>query len=160
MRHFGVLAKDASTAEASTVMGRWSLLGQEGGGISTDQYEALKRYSTAREHYMNSIMAPDSLRSKGNAGPSTFDDARDSEIKLRLKKQFDGARTAIQNAQLEHRNANLWAAIQQIVINDADFPHMIGDLRLVGNALVRHYQGLDRKAQITDIPAQIVASTY
>jgi hypothetical protein len=160
MRHFGIAAKHASTAEASTVMGRLSLLGQEGGGISVDQYEALKRYATTREHYMISIMAPDSLRSKGNSGPSSFDELRDTETKARLKRQYDSARSAIQSAQNEHRNSNLWAAVQQIVINDMDFAYMIGDLRLVGNALLRHYQGLDRKAQISHFPAQIVASTY
>lgn len=160
MRHFGVAAKHASTAEASTVMGRLSLLGQEGGGISVDQYEALKRYSTTREHYMISIMAPDSLRSKDAPARATFDEMQDAEAKARLKRQYDTARAAIQNAQNEHRNANLWAAVQQIVVNDADFPYMIGDLRLVGNALMRHYQGLDRKAQIRHFPAQIVSSAF
>ena len=160
MKHFGVTAKDASTAEAATVMGRWSLLGQEGGGISADQYEALNRFSVAREHYLISIQAPDSLKSKGSPGRATIDEIQDAESKARLKRQYESARAAIQSAQNEHRNANLWAAVQQIIINDADFPHMIGDLRLVGNALMRHYQGLDRKPQIADFRAQIVASAF
>ena len=160
MRHFGVTAKDASTAEASTAIGRWALLGTKGGGISQEQYEALTRFTTTREHYLLSMQVPDSLRSKGSPGRSTFDEQRDTDRAVSLKKQYDGAMAAIKAAQIEHRNANLFAALQYVVVGNCDFPHMIGDVRIVGNVLHRLFQGLDRKAQITDIRAQIVASAF
>lgn len=144
MKIFGVTAKHASTSEASTFMGRLSLLGTQGGGISVDQYEALKRFADDRERYMMSVEAPDSLRSKGGGGMPSMDDQQDAEWKTRIKRVYLAARDAIQRHQNENPGANLWAAVQFIVIDNLDFSHMIGDLRLLGNALQRHYQGLDR----------------
>lgn len=144
MKMFGVDAKDASTAQAATVMGRLSLLGTAGGGISPDQYEALERFSACREQYMLSINAPDSLLSKGHGGSTGFDDA---EHKAKVKSRYFAARAAIQRAQNEHPGSNLWAVVQFVVIDNQDLSYMIGDLRIVGNALVRHYQGLDRRRE-------------
>jgi hypothetical protein len=161
MRHFGVTAKDASTAEAATAIGRWALLGIKGGGISQEQYDALTRFTTTREHYLLSLQVPDSLRSKGGShGGGTVDEQQEADRAASLQRQYDGAMAAIKAAQIEHRNANLFAAVQHVIIGNSDFPHMIGDVRIVGNALSRLYQGLDRKTQIRHFPAQIVASTY
>lgn len=147
MKIFGVDASIASTPQAATFMGRLSLLGQQGGGISTDQYDALVRFSMDRESYMRSIMAPDSLVVAGAGGRTSIDDEEDAESRLRCKRRYDAARLAIQAAQNEHRSSNLWAVVDFIIIKNLDFSHMIGDLRLVGNALHRHYQGLDRKRE-------------
>jgi len=147
MKIFGIDPDVASTPQAATFMGRLSLLGQQGGGISTDQYDALVRFSMDRESYMRSIMAPDSLAVAGAGGRSSIDEDEDTESRQRCKRRYDAARTAIQNAQNENRGNNLWAAVDFIVIKNLDFSHMIGDLRLVGNALNRHYQGLDRKRE-------------
>lgn len=144
IKMFGVDAKDASTAQAATFMGRLSLLGTAGGGISPDQYEALARFAACREQYMLSINAPDSLLSKGPGGASGEDDA---EHKARIKTRYFSARAAIQQAQNEHPGSNLWAVVQFIVIDDQNLSYMIGDLRIVGNALMRHYQGLDRRRE-------------
>lgn len=143
MRLFDVPANDASKGEAATVMGRWSLLGQEGGGISQDQYEALKRFSNDRERYMMSVEAPDSLRSREGGGSGSGDEG----WKASAKRAYFSAREAIQRKQNESPGSNLWSVVQFVVIEDLHFPHMIGDLRLVGNSLHRHYQGLDRMAK-------------
>lgn len=147
MRIFGVDAEVASTPQAATFVGRLSLMGQQGGGISSDQYEALIRFSMDRESYMKAIMAPDSLVNVGEGGPSSYDEEADAESRNRAKRRYTSARDAIQAAQNENRMANLWAAVEHILIKDMNFSHMIGDLRLVGNALHRHYQGLDRKRE-------------
>lgn len=141
---FGVDAKDASKPEAATFMGRLSLLGSVGGGISPDQYEALERFSLCREQYMLSINAPDSLLSKGQGGSTGFDDP---EHKAKIKSRYFSAREAIQRAQNEHPGSNLWSVVQFVVIDNQDLSYMIGDLRIVGNALMRHYQGLDRRRE-------------
>lgn len=141
---FGVDAKDASTAQAATFMGRLSLMGVAAGGISEDQYEALARFAACREQYMLSINAPDSLLSKGQGGSSGDDDA---DHKQRVKARYFSARDAIQRAQNEHPGSNLWAAVQFIVIDNHSLSYMIGNLRTVGNALSRHYQGLDRRRE-------------
>jgi hypothetical protein len=145
MRIFGVSEAVASTPQAATFMGRLSLLGQAGGGISVDQYDALVRFSMDRESYMRAIQAPDSLVNVGEGGRSTSDEEADAEARIRSKRRYLAAREAIQAAQNENRTSNLWAAVEHIVIKNMDFSHMIGDLRLVGNALDRHYRGLDRQ---------------
>lgn len=143
MRIFGVDPKDASTAEASTYIGRLSMLGVKGGGISTDQYEALVRFGACREQYLLSINAPDSLLSKGNGSSGEEDVAH----KGRVKSRYNAARAAIQNSQNEHPGSNLWAVVQFVLFDNQSLSYMIGDLRIVGNALSRHYQGLDRRRE-------------
>ena len=144
MKILGVDAEHASKPEAATFIGRLSLLGTAGGGISPDQYEALTRFALCREQYMLSINAPDSLLRKGQGGASGHDDP---ESKARIKARYFAAREAIQRAQNENPGSNLWAVVQHIIVSDLDFSYMIGDLRIVGNALVRHYQGLDRASK-------------
>jgi hypothetical protein len=145
MKMYDLPAETAALPQAATVIGRLSLLGQQGGGISIDQYDALVRFSMERERYMKAVMAPDSLVNAGSGGASCMDEESDTESRLKAANRYDSARSAIQNSQNENRGSNLWSVIQHIVIGNLDFPHMYGDLRLVGNALNRHYQGLDRK---------------
>lgn len=147
MRIFGIDPDVASTPQAATFMGRLSLMGQQGGGISVDQYDALVRFSMDRESYMKAILAPDSLVNTGSGGRTSFDEQEDEESRLRAKRRFMGARKAIQDAQNENRCSNLWATVEFIVIKNLDFSHMIGDLRIVGNALHRHYRGLDQRRE-------------
>jgi len=45
----------------------------------------------------------------------------------------------LQEAQFDNRAANLGAALQYLVIDDLELPHMIGTLRLALNALHRHF---------------------
>ena len=145
MKMYDLPAEHAALPQAATVIGRLSLLGQQGGGISIDQYDSLVRFSMERERYMKAVMAPDSLVNAGSGGPSCIDEESDTESRLKAASRYNSARGAIQASQNENRGSNLWAVIQHLVIGNLDFPHMYGDLRLVGNALNRHYQGLDRK---------------
>lgn len=146
VRMYGVKMKDAATAEAATVIGRLSLAGQHNEGISRDQYEALIEYRDARERYFKAIMAPDSLAVSSGAGG--LPDSDDADMRIRAKNRYMGARDAIMACQLDYPISNLFAAVDYLVIRDELHSHMIGDLRLVGNALHRHFFGLDgrRKA--------------
>lgn len=136
----GVSMKDAGTAEAATVIGRLSL-GPRSEGISRDQYEALDAYRDIRARYFKSIMAPDSLAVSSGAGG--LPDADDADMRIRAKNRYMAAQDAIMACQMENPRGNIFAALDYLVIRDEMHSHMVGDLRLVGNALHRHFFGLD-----------------
>jgi len=51
---------------------------------------------------------------------------------------------SLQQAQSAAPCENLSAALQYIVIEDRELPHMLGTLRLALNALARHFYGNSR----------------
>lgn len=137
MRLYGISKEDASQPEANSVIGRLKLSGE----ISHDQYEALDRFICSHQSYMKAIQAPDSLKVPG-AGSRAGDEEADTEWRLSVERKYKDARRAIRDAQ-NYCNGNLYAAIDYIGFRNEFHGHMIGDLRLVGNVLIRHY-GLTR----------------
>lgn len=133
MRLFGLTMEDAGQPEANTVIGRLKLSGE----ISGDQYEALNRFVKSHETYMKAINAPDSLKVPG-AGSSAGDEEADTEWRLSVERRYKEARKAIREAQ-NYSNRNFYAAIDYLGFRNEFHAHMIGDIRLVGNVLVRHY---------------------
>lgn len=133
MRLFSISKQDASQPEANSVIGRLKLSGE----ISTDQYEALDRLVCSHQSYMKAIQAPDSLKVPGAASSAGSEEA-DQEWRLKAEKKYKDARKAIRDAQ-NHCNGNLYAAIDYLGFRDEFHAHMIGDIRLVGNVLIRHY---------------------
>jgi hypothetical protein len=51
----------------------------------------------------------------------------------------------VQDAQNETRADNLWAALDLCVIRDETLHHMIGSVRVLGNACARHFGLVDRR---------------
>jgi hypothetical protein len=139
MRLFSISKDDASQPEANSVIGRLKLSGE----LSYEQHEALHRFICSHETYMKAIQAPDSLKVPG-AGSSSGDEEADTDWRLSVERKYKEARKAIREAQ-EHCNGNLYAAIDYLGFRNEFHAHMIGDIRLVGNVLIRHY-GLCRAA--------------
>lgn len=139
MRLFGVDMKDASDPAVNSVVGRLKLSGE----ISKDQHEALDRFIRSHEIYMKAINAPDSLKVPG-AGGGALSDEDDTKWRLDVERAFKRARAAVREAQ-NHSNGNLYAAIDYLGFRNEFHAYMIGDLRVVGNVLVRHY-GLSKAA--------------
>lgn len=128
---FGVAMEDAGTQRSGTVIGRlW--ISKE---ISDEQHNALQRYGEQHERYYKTIQAPDSLRSKSGGSVMRIpDDSYDIETVKKWKSTVN----AVKEAQSNY-NGNLYAALQFIVVKDEPHEHMIGDLRIAANALVRYY---------------------
>ena len=148
MRMHGVDQKHAATAEAACVIGRLSFLGPEGGGISVEQYQALKEYRDLHERYMKVIGAPDSLAVSSGGGMGD----PDGDAEIVVKRRIVAAHEAIMDCQAENKYGKICAAIKSMVLKDEE-RDMIGDLRLVGNALHRHFftgsrKGVAREEQI------------
>lgn len=139
MRLFGLTKEEASQPQANSVVGRLMLSGE----ITGEQYEAIDRFIRNHQSYMKAINAPDSLKVPG-ASSGIGDDEADTEWRLTVERKYKEARRSIRDAQ-NYCNGNLYAAIDYLGFRNEFHKHMIGDLRLVGNVLVRHY-GLSKAA--------------
>lgn len=125
----------ARDQKASTFIGYLNLIGKQD-GISDDQYEAALKYMNLRRSYHLAIKAPNAERSDEGTG-SHSQEISDSYIDWCKKSIADHGRCreAIQRAQNESR-CNLWAALDLCLIRDERMLHMIGDIRLLCNALI------------------------
>lgn len=103
--------------------------------ITEQQHGALQRYFEIHERFFASIQAPDSLRSKSGASAMSIPD---EEADLVLRRKWREVMGEIAEAQKYH-NGNILAALQFIVIRDEFYEHMLGDVRIAANALVRYY---------------------
>lgn len=139
MRLHGISKEDAGQPEAGTAIGRMKLSGE----LSKGQYDSLVRYHMSRERYMLAIGAPDSLRTRSGGVMNVAPDESD----MGAVEAWGKVHNAVSEAQRQS-NGNLVAALNYMVIRDEYYPHMIGDLRVVSNALARHY-GIDAREQIT-----------
>ncbi|WP_254475548.1 hypothetical protein, partial [Bartonella sp. B1098] len=71
--------------------------------------------------------------------PSSSDEAaRDKWVKF-ATEQFLNMQEAIKEAQHLYRQYNIYAALQYIVIEDQELPHLISSLRVALNALQKHF---------------------
>lgn len=137
VRIFGLSHRDAVEPKAGTFIGRMNIKKD----LSDAQYDALGRYLRDRARRLHSIQAKTGLEKTSHSGLMvTKTDGEIAADAKRYEAAYLNARQAVVNAQLEHRNTNLIAAIQYAVEEDLDLPHMIADVRLVANALQRHYR--------------------
>ena len=135
-KHTGLSEKQAKDPRASTYIGRLFLAGPECGGISEDQYNAALKFIEVDNNYKKALLSPAAYYDDFNSTPNP--ELYEAFCK-RAKKQYLAAREAIQEAQFDNRIDNLYAALQYIVLEDLELPHLVGATRLVLNALNRHF---------------------
>ncbi len=133
MRLHGVTREDAAQPEAGTFIGRLKMASQ----ISAAQYEAFVRYQMTRERYLIAINAPGGLATK-SGGVMNVPDPESDRMAIAT---WDKLMRSISEAQ-RYERGSLMAALNYIVSRDEEHHHMVGDLRIVGNALCRFY-GID-----------------
>lgn len=141
MRMYGLTEPQARDQKASTFVGRLCLMGVKTGGISEGQYEAAMEYKRQRDAYHRAIAAPDSLANASHGGLGEGTAEEHARWCRAVTAKFQASTKAIQTEQsvLDNRGRNLFAALDYLIIRDQQFSHMIGDLRVALNALVRHY---------------------
>lgn len=139
MRHSGLTKALARDQKAATFIGRLSLYGPET-GISGRQYDAIVSYLDLRAEYLRSIKAPDAGRDGEAAGggwaPIT---AEYEDWVARVAEEYRLCRDAIQQEQ-NYSRENLWGALDVCVVRGVEAFHLVGALRIVGNALARHFR--------------------
>ena len=114
-------------------------------GITLVQFDAAQAYLAGRRDYHMAIDAPKQMGAVDlNAvhGRNHHENVKRSQQSV---AKFRAAEAAIRDAQTALGNmGNLYAALDLCVHNDVELRHLVGDVRLVLNALARHY-GLDNK---------------
>lgn len=110
--------------------------------ISTGQYHALLSYQTLHNNYLKAVGAPGAVYDGGGQGLGD-EDAAETWAR-HSKAKYKAAREVIQTAQ-NSSQGNLWAALDHCVIQEQQMPHMIGDLRVLANALATHFNGRGRQ---------------
>lgn len=109
--------------------------------ISFRQYNALLNYQTLHNNYLKAVGAPGAVYEGYGQGLGDEDAA--ATWARHCKRKYTDARDAIQQAQ-NACSGNLWAALDHCVIQEQQQPHMIGDLRVLANALAAHFGGKRR----------------
>ena len=139
MKMFGLSEKDARDQKAATFIGRMNLTDKKA-LISIAQYDAAIAYLQLGDRYMRAISAPDASKQSGGAtaGMSSDDHAAWCQ---NAKAKYDAAQAAVMLEQglHENRGANMFAALDYIVVRDEQHWHMVGDCRLALNALAHHF---------------------
>lgn len=126
---------------AGSYVGRLCLTGE----LTHQQFDASQAYLADRRDYHMAIDAPKPMGAVDlNAvhGRNHHENVKRSQQSV---AKFEAAQAAVRHAQTVLGNlGNLYAAIDLCVVKEIELHHMIGDLRLVLNALARHY-GLDSR---------------
>lgn len=138
-RHLGLTRDQAKDQKAGSFIGYLNLIGPRD-GLSDDQYKAATNYLGLHTAYLRAINAPGRVLD-GEAGtpPAEVTDEYVDWV-IDTKEVYADCRRAIQEAQNENRRANLWGALDICIHQDQHMHHMIGDLRLLTNALARFFR--------------------
>jgi hypothetical protein len=109
--------------------------------ISTGQYYALLNYQSLHNDHLKAICAPGAYYE--GTGTGTADEDATAKWSRNVNSRYESARKAIQDRQNNYQG-DLWAALDMCVIQGQQMPHMIGDLRTLGNTLSNHFGGIAR----------------
>lgn len=141
-RMFGLSEQDARDQKAATYVGRLCLAGNKNttDGITQAQYEAALEYLRAYEAFQRAVKSPDGLRTGSGGGDQPESEGYAEWCRKAIAK-FEAVKAAIMAEQCLHENrgANMFAAVDYLLVRDQEFPHMIGDLRLALNAIGHHF---------------------
>lgn len=140
--HYELRPHQLQDQRAGSIVGRLVLGGQKSDGLSMVQYEAAQRYQSDYSQYLKATgsvlpqqpRAMDLNRIHGNS-----DHPENIGKITRIIKHWSKLRTHLLDAAHQHRNPNLFAALDNIVIADRDVGRYRGDLRLALNALAKFY---------------------
>jgi len=148
-RVHGVPMSQVRDQMAGSYIGRLCLSGE----LSRVQYDAGMAYLAERHDYHVAIAAPKQMGAVDLNAVHGRNNGENVARSVAAVERYEGTDTtpgiigAIRQAQEELGNtANLWAAIDLCLIRDVELPHMVGDLRLVLNALARHFGLENRRA--------------
>ncbi|WP_455466417.1 hypothetical protein [Bartonella sp. B39] len=131
-KRFGLTIEDAKNPLSGTYIGRLYLQGV----IEQDQYDAAQKYLEVRNNYLCAKGLPNAIYDEM---PTTSDDgAREKWVQM-AEQHLLAVKGVVQEAQCLHRQYNLHAALQYLVIEDQSLPHLVLSLRIALNVLYKHF---------------------
>ncbi|WP_375707598.1 hypothetical protein [Bartonella sp. AA1HLJMS] len=131
-KRFGLTIEEAKNPLSGTYIGRLYLQGE----INQDQYDAAQKYLEVRNNYLCAKALPSAIYDEM---PTTSDNgAREKWVQI-TTEHLVAVKGVVQEAQCLHRQYNLHAALQYLVIEDQSLPHLVLSLRIALNALYKHF---------------------
>ncbi|WP_375671442.1 hypothetical protein [Bartonella sp. SD1336NMGDW] len=131
-KRFCLTTEEAKNPLSGTYIGRLYLQGV----INQDQYDAAQKYLEVRNNYLCAKGLPNAIYD--NFTPSSNEEAQKRWIE-RATHCYEVTKEAIKEAQHLYRKYNLYAALQYLVIEDQSLTHLVSSLRIVLNALHKHF---------------------
>lgn len=110
--------------------------------LTPKQYDAALKFLDLRNQFLRSKSAPEAYYEAGRPSHLSQEERDDAHAKWAddVEKRYTSVRDAIQRCQDIHREENVWAAVDLVLINDHRLPHMIGATRTLCNCLVKHFR--------------------
>lgn len=141
VRVFGLTEEQAQNRWGATAAGRL-IFGDAGPASQKErQWDAVKQFWDLRDRYLTAIAAPKEGSGGGiRRGMPDLDDYEYQEWCGRQVKAWDDFQSFLRDVQNENREANLYAVLQYVIVEDRDMYHMLGDLRLLTNHMVRFFR--------------------
>ncbi|ENN95370.1 hypothetical protein [Bartonella vinsonii] len=131
-KRFCLTIQDAKNPLAGTYIGRLYLQSE----LNQDQYDAAQKYLQIRNNYLCAKALPSAV----------YDDFTPSSDKAAQKRWIEKAtdcyekmKEVIKEAQYLYRQHNFYATLQYLVIEDQSLPYLVNSLRIVLNALHKHF---------------------
>ncbi|WP_254473243.1 hypothetical protein [Bartonella sp. B1098] len=131
-KRFGLSLHEAKNPLAGSYIGRLCLQGV----LTQEQYDTAQQYLQIRNNYLCAKGFPSAIYDEM---PSSSDEAaRDKWVKF-ATEQFLNTQEAIKEAQHLYRQYNIYAALQYLVIEDQELPHLVSSLKIALNVLQKHF---------------------
>jgi len=112
--------------------------------LSREQFDTCQRILDLHNLEMKRIGADNAIYERLGFQSGFLSQDELDQRQRAISAKWGQLKTMIQAAQNEHRQGNLWAALQFCLFDDQAFTHMVGDLRLALNAGARFF-GVSQK---------------
>lgn len=146
-KKYNLTLEQAADPRSDTYLGRLVLRGKED-GLSEEQYQAAIKFLKIYNDYKKSTLPENAYYEGKTLGTNYESQEYYKKWVVRVQQKYKQTLKAIEEAQFDNNQENLHAALQYVIIENSDFPHLLGAARMVLNALHRHYN-LTKKKQNT-----------
>ncbi|WP_139412393.1 hypothetical protein [Bartonella mastomydis] len=138
-KRFGLSLEEAKNPLVGSYIGRLCLQSYKGdsSGISQEQYDTAQQYLQIRNDYLCAKGLPNGYYD--GFKHSASDEKAKKQWVERATQRYEAMQEAIKEAQNLHRQHNFHAALQYLVIEDQPLPTLVGSLRLILDALDKHF---------------------
>ncbi|EJF87765.1 hypothetical protein [Bartonella rattimassiliensis] len=145
-KRFGLSLEEAKNPLVGTYIGRLCLLSykEDSSGISKEQYDTAQQYLQIRNDYLCAKGLPNGYYD--GFTHSTSDEQAKKQWVQRATQRYEDMQEAIKEAQYQHRQHNFHAALQYLVIEDQPLSTLVGSLRIILNALYKHFDYSSQKS--------------
>lgn len=143
MRVYGVKPENSRDQMAGSFIGRLCIQRN----LTRHQYDAALAWLEDMENHAAVISAPRSPGAVDLNAAKGRNDHENVDYVTRCMARYKAANKAVQDKQNElGPHAHLFGALDTLVRRDVPLEHLVGDLRIALNALVKHYGLEGRKA--------------